>query len=136
MSQSDQEAVPFPPPQASILVFDLAKQTPVFKALTSSLEQAISAEIARNYASAADSDSNLLYQVFSPLLSSFEISRDMSFLYESLLFGQRANIVRFTAYKSCLLLCLYDSAHLRQIDASAALTRSLHADFHSSWFSK
>ncbi len=134
MSQPDHDAAPSPPPQASILVFDLAKQTPVFKALTSSLEQAISAEIARNYASAADSDANLLYQVFSPLLSSFEISRDMSFLYESLLFGQRAHAVRFTAYKGCLLLCLHDSSHLHQIDA--ALPRSLHADFHSAWFSK
>lgn len=140
----------------SLMVFEINKKILLYKLLSPSFAAILNAEIAKNYGNNEDdsisnqqepqsyecSDESpeeiLYYQYFAPIINSFEISRDLSFVYEYILFERRQHVIRFYLYKNCLVLSIYD---MRQAvpavgQVNSMTTRLIHAEYYSSWYSK
>ncbi len=140
---------------SSLLVFEINKKILLYKWLSPSFAAVLNAEISKNYGGnksnpehkteagedtdgASDSEDILFYQYFSPIINSFEISRDLNFVYEYILFDRRQHVIRFHLYKNCLVMSVYDT---RQTVPAVGLikspaTRLIHAEYYSSWYSK
>lgn len=125
---------------ASILAFDLNKKVLLFKFMTKQFKKLLDSEFINNfgdpYSKEADSESNLFYQYFSPLISSFEISKDINFVYEHVLLNNSQYILRFNPYKNCLILCFYDSNQFQFGYSHSTIARSVHNEFFTSWHCK
>lgn len=82
---------------------------------------------------------DLIYEYFSPIVNSFEISREINFQYETLQINRNRYFVRLYLYKNCLTLLIYDvDAQQASLSDSSdtELTRQLYVDFYTNWFNK
>ena len=130
--------MPFPA-ASSIFVFEMNKKFLMHKILTKQLEVALSADILKTFDQkyeelSTESADNLLYQYFSPLISSFEISRDINYVYEYASFGRHQHLIRFSLHKNCLIFCIYDATN--KPESKSELATLMHAEYYSSWYSK
>lgn len=133
----------------SVLVFELNKKILLFKSLTKSFEVLLKAEIEKNYSTIhtaetcddndplQETDANLFYQYFAPIIISFEISKDLNFVYECMLFNKQQHIIRFSLYKNCLIICVYDSFQFhQQVESKSTVTKMVHVEYYSKWYCK
>ena len=130
--------MPFPA-ASSIFVFEINKKFLLHKILTKQLEIALSADILKTFDQKYEELSteladNLIYQYFSPLISSFEISRDINYVYEYASFSKHQHLIRFSLHKNCLIFCIYDATN--KPESKSELATLIHAEYYSSWYSK
>lgn len=147
--------------KSSILVFELNRKFLLYKILTKELAEHLQKEFIKYFdtqkiqeeqtdlKSSLNQDQaekskdtylrhDLIYEYFAPIVNSFEISKEINFLFEHALFKDTNFLVRFFAYKNCLLLLVYDSnlssTNLEKINS--ALTKQVNAEFYLNWCCK
>ena len=95
---------------------------------------------------------DFIYGYFAPIINSYEISKEMNFVYEYALFNENQYIIRFTLYDNCLLLCIYSSINSSYFYSSQSvqnilpqaslspecleLNKLIYNDYHTNWCSK
>jgi hypothetical protein len=88
---------------------------------------------------------DLIYQYFSPIINSFEISREINYLFEYIFIDRNKYIIRFYLHKNCLVLLIYDMNHQNFYQnslnvaskfGSCELTRQIYIDFYTNWYNK
>lgn len=79
---------------------------------------------------------DLIYEYFSALVASYEISKEISYVYEYALFDQNRYIIRFHQYKNFLLMILFNAAGVSAGLESFEVRNQLFAEYYTSWFCK
>lgn len=80
---------------------------------------------------------DLIYEYFSALVASYEISREIDYVYEYALFEKNKYIVRFHQYKNFLIMILFNVT--TGVDpglGSFESTNQLYTEYHTKWFCK
>lgn len=117
---------------SSILVFDLNKRCLLFKLLSDELTNALLKEINKTNSNQEEQitslNSDFLNSYFSPLVSSFEISREIDYLYEILSFNAYKSTIRYNLYENCLILCIFESENVTNSKVNCLLN-----DYQTSW---
>ena len=77
---------------------------------------------------------DLVYEYFSPIVNSFEISKEINYIYEYTLFKKNQHIIRFNLHKNCLFMCIQDlnastTGHLAS--PKSEMTNLIYSDFTS-----
>ena len=83
---------------------------------------------------------DLIYEYFSALVGSFEISKELEFIYEYALFNQNKYIIRFHVHKNFLLLIILnvtlDYSSSSSSSSSSDFRNHLYSEYFTSWFCK
>lgn len=83
---------------------------------------------------------DLIYEYFSALVASFEISKELEFIYEYALFDQNKYIIRFHVHKNFLLLIILnvtlDYSSSSSSSSSSDFRNQLYSEYFTSWFCK
>ena len=82
---------------------------------------------------------DLIYEYFSPIVNSFEISKEMNnYIYEYALFNKSQYIIRFNLHKNCLFMCIQDfnSSPNNLFKPTLEMTKHIYSDFNSGWCCK
>jgi hypothetical protein len=81
---------------------------------------------------------DLIYEFFAPMINSFEITREINFIYEYALLDRNKYTIRFYLYTNCLILLVYNFGDVNSgsIRASSEMTRQVYIDFYTNWFNK
>ena len=78
---------------------------------------------------------DLIYQYFSPLINSFEFSKEINYVYEYALFNKNQHIIRFNLYKNCLILCIQNSND-NLLKTNSDLKKLIYSEYLSGWYCK
>ncbi len=80
---------------------------------------------------------DLIYEYFSPIVASFEISKDINYTYEYALFNKNQQTIRFYLYNNCLIMCILSNTTTSKLNKSdSELTRLVYAEYQTSWYCK
>ncbi len=80
---------------------------------------------------------DLIYEYFSPIVASFEISKDINYTYEYALFNKNQYIIRFILFNNCLTLCILNNSNNNKIDRKESdMNRLINAEYFTSWYCK
>ena len=147
---------------ASILIFEINKKFLLNKIITDELHEFLRTEIIKNFgikyveeksnlndaelrsSSLSSSPSqahlsvtdDLIYEYFSPIINSYEISKEINYTSEYALFTNSDYSIRFYPNKIFLILTIFNSKTFINQEASAALTKQIYTEFYSNWYSK
>jgi hypothetical protein len=150
---------------ASILIFDKNKKYLLYKILNKDILNLLINEFNKEYGENQNFQSlspipenqqaphrpttmltdDFIYNYFAPIINSFEISKEMNYVYEYALFNKNQYIIRFTLYDNCLLLCIYSCVNSLQLQSSQQknistevleLNKLVYNDYHTNWCSK
>ena len=78
---------------------------------------------------------DLIYEYFSPIIASFEISKDINYSYEYVLFNKSQHIIRFNLYNNCLILCILSNS-LKLTQSESELNKLIFSEYYTSWYCK
>ena len=85
---------------------------------------------------------DLIYEYFSPIVNSFEISKEIAYVYEYVLINRNKYTIRFCQYNNCLILLIYNLIdqqfylNVNTTRKSSELTRQIYIDYYTNWFNK
>jgi len=81
---------------------------------------------------------DLIYEYFSPIVNSFEISKEINYIFEYTLFKNNQHIIRFNLHKNCLFMFIQDmsSNSGNLLKPKAEMTNLIYSDFLSGWCCK
>lgn len=79
-----------------------------------------------------DLTDDLIYEYFSALVASFEISKEIDFVYEYALFNQNKYIIRFHQHKNFLIMVLFNNFETNSSESK----NQLYAEYYADWFCK
>lgn len=74
---------------------------------------------------------DLIYEFFSPLVASFEITKDINYVFEYALFKKTNYIIRFNVFNNCLIMCI-----LKSDPCDSEISKLIYSDYYSSWYLK
>lgn len=78
---------------------------------------------------------DLIYEYFSVLVASYEISKELNYVYEYALFDRNKYIIRFQLYKNFLIMILFNMPG-SGLATDMDLKNQLYVEFYSNWFLK
>lgn len=79
---------------------------------------------------------DLVYEYFSALVASFEIAKEINYVYEYAFFSQNKYIIRFHMHKNFLILILFNYNDISAINESSELKNQIYSEYYTSWFCK
>jgi hypothetical protein len=83
-------------------------------------------------------NNELIYEYFSPIVNSFEISKEINYIFEYTLFKNNQHIIRFNLHKNCLFMFIQDmSSNVdKTFKSNTEMTNLIYSDFLSGWCCK
>lgn len=83
-------------------------------------------------------NNELIYEYFSPIVNSFEISKEINYIFEYTLFKNNQHIIRFNLHKNCLFMFIQDmsSSSSHTFKSKSEMTNLIYSDFLSGWCCK
>lgn len=78
----------------------------------------------------------LISEYFSPLISSYEFSKDLNYTYEYALFNKPEYMAYFYSYKECIILTIFDSNRFELTKSSNYFMKYVYSEYYSSWCCK
>jgi hypothetical protein len=134
----------------SVFVFDITKKILLCRQISVDLFRLIYDEIVKNFGLDYVKEKNslrnnyneisddLIYEYFSPLVNSYEISKELSYSYEFGLFKKNNLILRFSSFKNCLIMYVYANNTIMNNTnhSSSSLTSSIYSQYSTDWAAK
>jgi hypothetical protein len=93
-------------------------------------------ENSENFKNKLTLTNDLIYEYFSTIINSYEISQEINYSYEYILLDQNQYIARFYLYKNLLVLCIQNLNKLEIADNKSELVKAIYSEFYASWCSK
>ncbi len=132
-------------PIASILIFDIKKRFLMYKILNKELTDDLLDKFRKTYENDPDTDTtsnvtindDFIYGYFAPLINSFDISKDLNYSVDYILFNNNQYIIRFNLYDNLLILCFYNPAILSiTFKLNSSANRMLFQEYYTNWCCK
>jgi hypothetical protein len=129
---------------SSMLIFDIKKRFLMYKILNKELTDDLLDKFRKTYADTPEVDTDkpclnddFIYGYFAPLISSFDITKDLNYAVDYVLFNNNQYIIRFSCYDNLLLLCFFNPTVLAAtFKLNSSTNRMIFQEYYTNWCCK